>query len=65
MTSSGKTGLIANECRFDVHQKYMNELLNVTFKIGPFNDLSGLRLLAAFPKHGGDPYDQSGAQIEL
>ena len=55
MTGSGKTGLIAHDSKFDVHQ---------TIKLHHQNqlDLSGL---AAFPKHGGDLYVWSRALMEL
>ena len=58
---SGKTSLIAHDSRLDVlprTQSCMNELPN-------FKALIDLLLLAAFSKHGGDPYKHSRALIEL
>ena len=59
VTQSEKTGLIAHVIRFDFSprtQSYMNK--NQL-------DLSGLALLAAFPKPSGDPCVRCGALMEL
>ena len=66
MTESGKTGLIDHDSRFDFlprTQSYMNKLSN--FDNQNQLDLSGMLLLAAFPKHSGELYKQSGALLEL
>ena len=63
MTGSGKTGLIAHDSRFDCSprtQSYMKILLS-----NSAINLSGLLLLAAFPKHSGDLYKQPGILMEL
>ena len=66
ITWSGKTGLIAHDRRFNflpITQCDMNKLYQ--FHIQSQLDSSGQLLLATFPKHSGDPYERSGALMEL
>ena len=66
VTQSEKTGLIAHVSRFDFSprtQSYMNKLSK--FHNQNQLDLSGLVLLAAFPKPSSDPYVWCGASMEL
>ena len=70
-TESGKAGLIAHDSRLIFHQKYKATWINYHIIPGLAHQnqldliMSSLLLLAAFPKHRGNPYMQSGALMEL
>ena len=62
MTQSEKIGPIALVSRFDFSPKtQINYLIHNQNQL----DLSGLVLLAAFPKPSGDPYVRCAALMEL
>ena len=66
VTWSGKTNLIADDSRIYFFSKNvkLHKIINYQFFLNKL-DMSGLLLLAAFPKHSGDLYERSGAPMKL